>query len=39
MKKSKFSEHQISNILREYESGKAKKIFVVSMEFLQLLIL
>lgn len=25
MKKSKFSEHQIINILREYESGKAKK--------------
>ncbi|WP_158655673.1 transposase [Sphingobacterium sp. HMA12] len=25
MKKSKFSEHQIVNILKEYESGKATK--------------
>jgi len=33
MKKSKFSEHQIVNILKEYESGKAQRIFVENMVF------
>ena len=37
MKKSKFSEHQIIHILKEYESGKATKDICREHEILQLL--
>jgi len=33
MKKSKFSEHQIVNILKEYEPGKATKDICGNMVF------
>ncbi|AZA49440.1 hypothetical protein EG346_15180 [Chryseobacterium carnipullorum] len=36
LKKSNFSEDQISNILKEYESGKLQKTSVENMGFLPL---